>query len=90
MLDILMQAKRDKASAARFLKRLLRKQTYMPSFAVTDKLASYNTPCKTLMPGATHVWDKYANNRAENSHQPTRIRERRMRDSNRRCMPSAF
>jgi len=46
---------------------------------VTDKLASYIAPCARLLSGATHIRDKGANNRAENSHQPTRLRERRMR-----------
>lgn len=79
VLDILVQPKRNKQAAARFFKKLLRSQGYAPRFVVTDKLGSYTTPCAQLVSGATHIRDKGANNRAENSHQPTRLRERRMR-----------
>ena len=46
---------------------------------MTDRLASYIAPCAELLPNAVHRRDKGLNNRAENSHQPTRERERRMR-----------
>jgi putative transposase len=46
---------------------------------VTDKLASYIKPCTAALPLTPHIRDKGQNNRAENSHQPTRQRERRMR-----------
>ena len=52
---------------------------YTPRVVATDKLASYTAPCAELLPDAIHRRDKAQNNRAENSHQPTRPRERRMR-----------
>ena len=52
---------------------------YAPRVVVTDNLASYGTPCAELLPNTVHRRDKGLNNRAENSHQPTRERERRMR-----------
>jgi putative transposase len=79
VLDILVQPKRDKQAADRFFRKLLRDQGYAPRVVVTDKLASYPEPCARWASGALHVRDKCANNRAENSHQPTRERERRMR-----------
>lgn len=79
VLDILVQPKRDKGAARRFFRKLLCTQGTVPRTVVTDKLPSYIEPCISLLPGAEHVREKGANNRAENSHQPTRIRERRMR-----------
>jgi putative transposase len=51
---------------------------YVPRVLVTDKLASYGVAHRRLMPGVEHRRSKYLNNRAENSHQPTRQRERAM------------
>ena len=79
VLDILVQKTRDKVAAARFFKKLLRMAKYAPRVVVTDRLASYREPCARLVGSALHIRDKGANNRAENSHQPTRSRERRMR-----------
>ena len=64
VLDILAQPHRDKEAAARFFKRLLRSTTYAPRVVVTDRLASYNTPCAELLPNTTHRRDKGLNNRA--------------------------
>jgi putative transposase len=79
VLDILVQPRRDKMAAARFFKKLLRGLRYVPRVVVTDRLASYIAPCAELLPNTVHRRDKGLNNRAENSHQPTRERERRMR-----------
>jgi putative transposase len=79
LLDILVQPRRDKKAAARFFRKLRRGLRYTPRVVVTDKLASYNAPCGELLPQATHLRGKGLNNRAENSHQPTRRRERQMR-----------
>lgn len=79
VLDILVQPRRDKKAAARFFKKLLRQMKYEPRVVVTDKLASYMAPCHELLPDAEHRRDKGLNNRGENSHQPTRERERQMR-----------
>jgi putative transposase len=45
---------------------------------ITDKLKSYGTAKQEMLPGVEHRQHRYLNNRAENSHQPTRHRERRM------------
>ena len=79
VLDILVQSRRSKKAATRFFRKLLRGLKYAPRVVVTDKLASYNAPCAELLPYTVHRRDKGLNNRAENSHQPTRQRERRMR-----------
>ena len=79
VLDILVQSRRSKKAAARFFRKLLRGLKYAPRVVVTDRLASYIAPCAELLPNTVHRRDKGLNNRAENSHQPTRERERRMR-----------
>ncbi|WP_429574375.1 IS6 family transposase [Paraburkholderia sp. UCT70] len=82
-LDILLQKRRDKAAAKRFFKHVLR-SCPVPRKIVTDQLRSYPA-AKAEIPelaGVKHVFVKAAarvNNWAENSHQPTRERERRMR-----------
>jgi putative transposase len=82
-LDILLQKRRDKAAAKRFFKRVLRSNS-APRKIVTDQLRSYPA-AKAEIPELAqvkHVFVKAAarlNNRAENSHQPTRERERRMK-----------
>ena len=78
MLDILMQHQDTKA-AARFFRKLLKKQGFVPRVIVTDKLKSYEAAKKQVMKRVEHRQHKGLNNRAENSHQPTRVRERRMR-----------
>lgn len=57
----------------------MRKQGRVPRVLVTDKLASYVVAHRELMPSVEHRRSKYLNNRAENSHQPTRQRERAMK-----------
>ena len=79
VLDILVQPHRDKKAATRFFRKLLRGSKYAPRVVVTDRLASYISPCAELLPNTAHRRDKRLNNRAENSHQSTRERERRMR-----------
>ena len=78
-LDILVQSRRNKQAAKRFFKKLLKGLRYVPRVLVTDKLASYGVAHRELMPSVTHRKSKYLNNRAENSHQPTRQRERAMK-----------
>ena len=65
--------------AKRFFRRLLRSHGESPWKIVTDKLRSYGVAHRELLAGTIHVSDPYANNRAELSHQPTRVRERGMR-----------
>ena len=85
VLDILVQPRRNKRAATRFFKKLLRRMKYAPRIVVTDKLASYSAPCAELLPNTAHRRDKGLNNRAENSHQPTRAE---CEASNRRGMRS--
>jgi putative transposase len=79
VLDILVQSRRDKRAAKRLLRKLLKRQCRAPRVLITDKLASYRAAKKEIMPGVEHRQHKGLNNRAENSHQPTRRRERQMK-----------
>jgi len=79
VVDVYLQAKRDGAAAKRFFRRLLRSHRGEPRKIVTDKLRSYGVAHRELIPEAIHVTARYANNRAEQSHEPTRVRERGMR-----------
>jgi putative transposase len=74
----LVQARRDANAAKRFFKRLLRDLQFVPRVIVTDKLRSYGVAQRHLFPGVEHRRSRYLNNRAENSHRPTRRRERQM------------
>ena len=78
VLDILVQEKRDGAAAKRFFRRLLRGLQYQPKRIVTDGLRSYGVARRALLPNVKHRTSRYLNNRAENSHRPTRRRERQM------------
>ena len=79
VLDVLVQRRRDKRAVKRLLRKLLKKQMRSPCVMITDKLASYGAAKREVMPGIEHRQHKGLNNRAENSHQPTRRRERQMR-----------
>jgi putative transposase len=79
VVDVYLQAKRDGAAAKRFFKRLLRSHGGEPRKIVTDKLRSYGVACRELIPDVIHDNARYANNRAEQSHEATRVRERVMR-----------
>jgi putative transposase len=79
ILDILVQPRRDARAAKRFFRRLLKDYEYVPQVIVTDKLRSYGTADRQVIPSVEHRSSRYLNNRAENSHQPTRQRERAMR-----------
>lgn len=79
VVDVYLQAKRDGVTAKRFFKRLLRNHGCEPRKIVTDKLRSDRVAPRDQIPEAIHVTDQYANNRAEQSHEPTRVRERGMR-----------
>jgi putative transposase len=78
-VDVFLQARRDGAAAKRFFKRLVRTYGSEPRKIVTDKLRSYGVAHRELIPESIHDTSQYANNRAELSHQPTRVRERGMR-----------
>jgi putative transposase len=79
VLDILVQNRRDKAAARRFFRRLMKKTRSVPRVIVSDKLRSYGAAHREVMHSAEHRSHKGLNNRAENSHQPTRQRERAMK-----------
>ncbi len=84
VLDILVQSRRNKAAAKKFFRKLLKGCTYVPRVLITGypggvKLGSYEGAKQEVMPSVEHRRHKRLNNRAENSHQPTRQRERTMR-----------
>jgi putative transposase len=79
VLDILVQPRRDKRAAVKFLRKLLKGLAYVPRVVITDKRASDGAARRDVLPRVEHRRHKGRNNRAENSHQPTRERERRMR-----------
>ena len=79
VVDVFLQSRRDGNAAKRFFRRLLRSHGGEPRKIVTDKLRSYGVAHRELIPEAIHDTSQYANNRAEQSHEPTRVRERGMR-----------
>ena len=79
VLAILVQTRRNKNAAKRFFRKLLKGLQYVPRLIITDKLRSYGTAKREILPGVEHRQHKGLNNRAENSHQPTRLREKKMR-----------
>ncbi len=79
VVDVFLQSRRDGVAAKRFFKRLIRSHGNEPRKIVTDKLRSYGAAHRELIPESIHDTSKYANNRAELSHPPTRVRERGMR-----------
>src|ERR671927_1624273 len=78
VLDVLVQSRRSAKAAKRFFKKLLKGLQYVPRLLVTDKLKSYGVAKRKILPGVEHRQSRYLNNRAENSHRPTRRRERQM------------
>jgi transposase-like protein len=78
VLDLLVQRRRDKNAAVKLMRNLLRKQGFAPDVLVTDKLRSYGAAKAALGLSARHEQGLRKNNRAENSHQPVRRRERKM------------
>jgi putative transposase len=79
VLDILVQSRRDKKAAKKFFRKLLKGLQYVPRVIITDKLGSYSAAKTEVIPSVEYRRHKGLNNRAENSHQPTRLRERVMR-----------
>ena len=79
VVDFYLQAKRDGAAAKRFFERLLRNHGREPRKIVTDKFRSYGVAHRELMPDTIHSTQQYENNRAEQSHEATRVRERGIR-----------
>ena len=79
VIDILVQSRRNRRAAERFFRKLLKGQSRVPFRLVTDRLKSSGAALRTIMASVNHDTGRYANNRAEVSHQPTRQRERQMR-----------
>ncbi len=79
VLDILVQSRRNTKAAKRLLRKLMKRQCRPPRVMITDKLASYGAARREVMPSVEHRKHKGLNNRAENSHQPTRRRERQIK-----------
>ena len=79
VLDILLHTRRDTGAAKRLLCKLMKRQCRAPRVMITDKLASYGAAKREVMPSVEHQKHKGLNNRAKNSRQPTRRRERQMK-----------
>jgi putative transposase len=79
VLDVLVQSGRDKHAAKRLMRKLLKKHERAPRVLITEKLKSYAAASRDLRLNVEHRQHKGLNNRAENSHQPTRVREKAMR-----------
>ena len=79
VFDVLVKSRRNALAAKQFFRKLLKGLRYAPRVLVTDKLASYQVAHRESCRRWPHRRSKYLNNRAENSHQPTRQRERAMK-----------
>lgn len=79
VIGILIQSRRDRRAAKRFFRKLLREQGCVPNRLVTDKLKSYSAAHREIMPTVPHDTGRWANSRAEVSHEAVRFRERQMR-----------
>ncbi|CAH2787235.1 MAG: Transposase and inactivated derivatives [uncultured Caballeronia sp.] len=90
VLDVLVQSRRDKHAAKRLMRKLLRKHELAPRVLITDKLKSYAAANRDLGLNVEHRQYKGLNNRAENSHQPTRVREKVMRRFKSACHLQRF
>jgi putative transposase len=77
VLDVLVQSKRNKRAALKLMRKLLKKYGFVPDKLVTDDLKSYTAAVHDLGIVKRHERGQWRNNRAENSHQPTRRRERK-------------
>src|SRR5439155_17410225 len=78
VLDLLVQRRRDSRAALRLMRKLLKKHGFAPKLLVTDKLRSYVAAFRRLRLTCPHEQGLRKNNRAENSHQAVRRRERKM------------
>jgi putative transposase len=78
VLDVLVQTRRNKRAALRLMRKLLKKYGFVPDKLVTDDLRSYGAVAALLGITGRHERGRWRNNRTENSHQPTRRRERKM------------
>lgn len=82
VIDTLVQSRRNGRAAERLFHKLLNGQGKAPLRLVTDKLKSYGAAHRMFMPSVNHETQRYANNRAEVSHPPTRQRNDKREGSN--------
>ena len=78
VLDVLVQTRRNKRAALKLMRKLLKKYGFLPVKLITDDLRSYGAAADNLGISNRHERGRWRNKRAENSHQPTRRRERKM------------
>jgi hypothetical protein len=78
VLDGLVQSRNDKRVALKLMRKLLKKYGFAPDRMITDDLRSYGAAARELGIESHHEHGRWRNNRVENSHQPTRRRERKM------------
>jgi transposase-like protein len=78
VLDVLVQSKRNKAAALTLMRKLLKRYGFVPDRIISDELRSYGAAARELGIESRHERGRWRNNRVENSHQPTRRRERKM------------
>ena len=90
VLDVLVQFKRNRHAALKLMRKLLKKYAFVPERLVTDDLRSYSAAARDLGIERRHERGRWKNNRAENSHQPTRRRERKCSGSRVRVQPRKF
>ena len=90
VLDMLVQPRRDSRAALRLMRKLLKKQGFVPKLLVTDKLRSYASAFRRLRLSCPHEQGLRKNNRAENSHQPVRRRESKMQRFKSACSAQRF
>ena len=77
VLEVFVTKRRDRKAALRFLRKTM-KRYGRPEGIVTDRLRSYRAAMREIGNEARQVTGRWLNNRAENSHQPFRRRERAM------------
>ena len=83
-----VQPRRDRKAALKLMRKLMKKQGVTPATIVTDKLGSYSSALRELGVARRHDTGRWKNNRAKNSHQPLRQRERRMNGNVEQAFPS--
>jgi putative transposase len=88
ILDVLVQRRRDRHAAVKLMRKLMRKHGFAPKMVVTDKLRSYGAAFQYLKLSCHHEQGLRQNNRAENSHQVVRRRERKIQRFKSRAPPN--
>jgi putative transposase len=87
---VLVQSKRNKHAALKLMRKLLKKYAFAPERLVTDDLRSHGAAARDLGLEHLHERGRWKNNPAENSHQPTRRRERKMQRFKSACSAQKF